>query len=190
MRWDDLFADMEAQLAAERYRGVEMEAAELTRAETAEALLEDRFGAHLGSPVRISLRGGRGLDGFVASAGAGWVVLEEQGHETLVPLAAVDWIEGLGVRRQSPEHRRRLGLPHAMRALATARAAVQLHLTSGPSVVLEGTIDRAGRDHLDLALHPSDEYRRRRSVRSIRTVPYGAVACVVARNVGDGPDSV
>ena len=43
MRWDELFADMEAQLAAERFRDVEREAAELTRAETAEALLQDRF---------------------------------------------------------------------------------------------------------------------------------------------------
>lgn len=180
MRWDDLFADMEAQLAAQRYRDVELEAAELTRAETAQALLEDRCAAHRGTPVRISLRGGLHLDGSVDSAGSGWVVLVEAGREVLVPLDAVDWIEGLGLQRQAPERRRRLGLPHALRALAMARVGARVHLRSGPTAVLEGTVDRAGRDHLDLALHPQEEYRRRRVVRSVRTVPYAALACVVA----------
>lgn len=180
MRWDDLFADMEAQLAAQHYRDVEVEAAELTRAETAEALLEDRCAAHRGTEVRISLRGGLLVEGAVDSAGAGWTVLLNAGREVLVPLDAVDWIEGLGLQRQSPEQRRRLGLPHAMRALAMARVGARVHLRSGSTSVLEGTVDRAGRDHLDLALHPQEEFRRRRVVRSVRTVPYTALACVVA----------
>ncbi|NKE10465.1 MULTISPECIES: hypothetical protein [Kocuria] len=180
MRWDDLFADMEAQLAAQRYRDVEAEAAEMTRAETAEALLEDRCAAHRGSHLRMSLRGGLLVEGVVDSAGAGWTVLLDAGHEILVPLDAVDWVEGLGLHRQSPEQRRRLGLPHALRALAMARVGARVHLRSGPTAVLEGTVDRAGRDHLDLALHPQEEFRRRRVVRSARTIPYNALACVVA----------
>ncbi|KAA9395586.1 hypothetical protein FCK90_00730 [Kocuria coralli] len=186
MRWDDLFADMEAQLAAARYRDIELEAAELTRAETSEALLEDRFAAHIGHRVRAGLRGGLVLEGCIASAGTDWTVVEDAGSETLVPIHAIDWVEGLGLRRQSPEQRRRLGLPHAIRALAQARAGATVHLASGPAVLLEGTVDRAGRDHLDLALHPHDEFRRRRSVRSVRTVPYAAIACVVAQGQGAG----
>ncbi|MDO5619586.1 hypothetical protein [Kocuria sp.] len=181
VRWDDLFADMEAQLASQRYREVEAEAAELTRAETSQALLEDRCAAHRGVPIRVSLRGGLRVEGTITSAGSGWVVIEEIGRETLIPLEAVDWVDGLGMGRQSPEHRRRLGLPHALRALAMARVGARVHLRSGPTVVLEGTVDRAGRDHLDLALHPGEEFRRRRAVRAVRTVPYAAIACVVAQ---------
>lgn len=185
MRWDDLFADMESQLAAERYREIEAEAAELTRAETAEALLEDRCAAHVGSRLRLSLRGGLVIEGGIVSAGSGWVVLDDASQEILIPLAAVDWLDGLGVSRQSPEARRRLGMPHAMRALAMARVSVRLHLRSGSAVHLEGTVDRAGRDHMDIAVHPNDEFRRRRAVQVVRTVPYAAVACVVAQGDDD-----
>ena len=68
-----------------------------------------------------------------------------------------------------------------MRALAQARAGVRVILVDGvPGAALEGTIDRAGRDHLDLAMHPDDEFRRRRAVRATRTVPFSAIACVVS----------
>lgn len=189
MRWDDLFADMEAQLEAERYRGIEAEASEMTRAEMAGALLEDRCAAHLGCPTRIGLRGGQVVEGRILSAGSGWTVIEESGSEILTPVSAIDWMEGLSLRRQSPERRRRLGLPHAIRALAMARAGARVHLVSGSTVVLEGTVDRAGLDHLDLALHPHDEFRRRRAVRSVRTVPYAAIACIAARSSPPGPDN-
>lgn len=182
MRWDDLFADMEAQLAAQRYREIEAEAAEMIRAENSEVILEDRCVAHLGGSVEVSLCGGVRLNGVMNAVGKGWAVLEDFDHEILIPLAAMEWIDGLGNRRQSPEKRRRLGLPHALRALAMARVAVRVYLRSGPTTALEGTVDRAGGDHLDLALHPHDEFRRRRTVRAVRTIPYTAVSCVVADN--------
>ena len=165
MRWDELFADMEAQLAAERFRDVEREAAELTRAEIAEALLQDRF---------------LGCEG-------GWVMLDGSAAQLLIPLESVLWVEGLDRRRGDPQRRSRLGLGQAVRALAQARAGVRVILVDGvPGAALEGTIDRAGRDHLDLAMHPDDEFRRRRAVRAMRTVPFSAIACVVSNAAAAG----
>lgn len=188
MRWDRLFADMEAQMTAARLREAELESSELTRAETAEALLQDRFAGQEGARVQVSLRGGAAAHGEVARAGSGWVVLDDAGVQILVPLESVLWAEGLGRRRESPEARSRLGLGHAVRALAQARAGVRIHLADGaPGAVLEGTVDRAGRDHLDLAMHPDDEFRRRRAVRSLRSIPYGAIGCAVSM---PGPASI
>lgn len=188
MRWDELFADMEAQLAASRFRDLEREAAELTRAETAEALLQDRFTAGEGAAVRLGLRGGSTIRAQVVGAGMGWVMLEDAGAQLLVPVESILWAEGLGRRRADPQRRSRLGLGHAARALAQARATVRVVLVDGvPGAALEGTIDRAGRDHLDLAVHPDDEFRRRRAVRAVRTVPYSAIACVVSTTGSPGP---
>ncbi|WP_144793241.1 hypothetical protein [Kocuria palustris] len=187
MRWDELFADMEAQLAAARFRDVEREAAELTRAETAEALLQDRFAGCQGARVRIGLRGGSSARGEVVAAGMGWAMLQDGAVELVVPMESLLWVEGLDRRRSAPEQRSRLALGHAVRALARARAAVRIVLVDGvPGASLDGTIDRAGRDHLDLAMHPDDEFRRRRAVRAVRTIPYSGIACLVSMTSGSG----
>ena len=41
-----------------------------------------------------------------------------------------------------------------------------------------GTIDRAGADHLDLALHDIDEPRRSATVRGYRLIPFTALSWV------------
>ena len=61
----------------------------------------------------------------------------------------------------------RLGLPFLLRDLARRRRTVELLLRSGTTT---GTIDRVGRDHLDLAVHPQDEWRRQRAVTRIEVV--------------------
>lgn len=181
MRWEDLFADMEAQLAAASQQHLEREADEQARAEYARVGLADRLRARPGEPVRVLLAGGLPLEGRVCSLGAGWVCLEDQGVAHLVPTDSVLWWERLG-RGWAPQEgpvAGRLGLAHALRALARARARVRLRLAGGGAEgVLEGTVDAVGRDFLDLALHPDDDYRRRGSVTAVRTVPFPAVLCV------------
>ncbi|HET8927649.1 MAG TPA: hypothetical protein VFN24_07440, partial [Microbacterium sp.] len=55
---------------------------------------------------------------------------------------------------------------------------------------LSGTIDRAGADHLDLALHPAGTPRRASEVSGHRVVPFGAIACVRLESSGrDGTTS-
>jgi hypothetical protein len=44
--------------------------------------------------------------------------------------------------------------------------------------VLAGTIDRAGADHLDLALHDAGSPRRARAVTGFRVVPFASVLSI------------
>ena len=69
----------------------------------------------------------------------------------------------------------RLGLPFVLRDLARRRRPVQLRLRSGG---VTGTIDRVGRDHLDLAVHPLDEPRRSSAVRRIEVLALAEVLLV------------
>ncbi len=187
MRWEQLFADLEAQLAAAHQRGLEEEAAEQARAEYSRVQLVDRLRLRQGDPVRALLTGAVPVEGRVRAVGSGWVVLEDRGTEHLVPLAAVLWWESLGRGWAAGEDPvvLRLGLGHALRALARARARVRIRLSGGgPLGELEGTVDRVGADFLDLALHPDDDYRRRGSVTALRVVPFPALVCVSSLTPG------
>ena len=61
-----------------------------------------------------------------------------------------------------------------LRDLVRRRVGVAVHLTTGRA--LTGTIDRAGADHLDLALHDAGAPRRADALAGHRILPFGAVA--------------
>ncbi|MFF0988366.1 hypothetical protein [Kocuria nitroreducens] len=187
MRWEQLFADLEAQLASAHQQGVEEEAAEQARAEYSRVRLADRLRLRQGEPVRGLLAGSVPVEGRVRTVGAGWVALEDRGIEHLVPLGAVLWWESLGrgwVPGDDPVALK-LGLGHALRALARARAGVRIRLAGGgPLGELDGTVDQVGADFFDLALHPDDDYRRRSSVTALRAVPFPALVCVSSLAAG------
>lgn len=187
VRWEQLFADLEAQLASAHQQGLEEEAAEQARAEYSRVRLADRLRLRQEEPVRVLLAGSVPVEGRVRTVGAGWVVLEDRGTEHLVPLAAVLWWESLGRGWASDDGPvpLRLGLGHALRALARARVAVRIRLAGGgPLSELDGTVDQVGADFFDLALHPDDDYRRRTSVTALRAVPFPALVCVSSRTAG------
>ena len=101
---------------------------------------------------------------------------------TIVPLAG---IRGVGLaygellRTARPLDARaglseRMTFGFVMRDVARRRAPVSLGLLSGR--VLTGTIDRAGADHLDVALHEPGAPRRAGDVLGYRLVPFSAIA--------------
>ena len=173
MRWEALFADLEAQLAA----ASAAEDGDLARAEVARTPLEDRVRAHVGAPLRVWLRDGTALAGSVRDAGAGWLLLVDDRGPVVLPAPAVARLSGLSraVAPPAGHVERRLGLGAVLRALARDRAGVRLHVDGA---VLTGTIDRVGADHLDLAEHPAEEARRSAAVRAVVTVPFGALLAV------------
>ena len=65
---------------------------------------------------------------------------------------------------------------YALRDLVRRRTAVVVHLSSGRA--LSGTIDRAGADHFDIALHEPGAPRRADAVTGFRVVPFVAVAWI------------
>lgn len=177
MRWEDLFDDLEGQLASAGVRELAGEVADRTRREW--ALLTVPARTRPGSLVTVSLRGLATLPGRVLDVGVDWLLLEEGNRrETLVPLAAVLAVGGVG-RASEPlegEVRSRLDLRFALRGLARDRAGVQVLLQDGTA--RSGTIDRVGADHIELAEHPMGEARRRTAVTGVVLIPVGAIAAV------------
>lgn len=181
MRWEDLFGDLEAQLAEAERAELAGEVADRSRRELARLRLVDRLRAVVDRPVEVTVHGAGRLVGRLVDVAPEWLLLEERGGpSTLVPLAAVLAVAGLGARAEDPTGEgavvARLGLGVALRAVARDRSPVALVLVDGG--VLSGTIDRVGADHLDLAEHAPGELRRAREVRGVRSVPFAAIGAV------------
>jgi hypothetical protein len=182
MRWDAFFEDMEAQFTAALAASGEAGVSDLLRAEQGRVTLADRLSAHLAHGLRVRTVNGQGFAGQLSHVGVEWLVLEGDGQSVLVPFAAVQSIEGFG-RGVGPGPagvHARLGLASAFRALARDRTYVSV-FTGSPVTVYEGTVDRVGRDFLELALVPSGEQRRAGNVTGVLALPFGAVTAVASR---------
>ena len=188
MRWQRLFADLQAELEAGEAAADRAEDASRIRLETGAVRLEERLGGALGREVTLRCRGAGELRGVLAEAGAGWVLLTETGaREVLVAVPAIRTVAGLDRGTAPPaegEVARRLDLRWALRGLARDRSPVQVLLDDGGS--LTGTVDRVGADFLELAEHAPDEPRRSTAVRRVRGIALDAVAAV--RRLAPGRD--
>ena len=122
------------------------------------------------------------IDSSSASAGASLPgVPARDAPQCVVPIAAI-----AGVLLQSAEVRAslaapaepesgvvdRIGFAFVLRDLARRRKFVEVHTPGG---LLSGTIDRIGRDHLDLAMHDRGVPRRTSEVRQYRIVPLAGI---------------
>ena len=149
MRWNDLFSDLEGQLASARTSEFESGVRDLAQAERATVRLAERLASSVSAQVTLTLRGGIHVSGVVSDVTGAWVLLTEGKREQLVPLGAIVMARGVGHRASSlGAVAARLGLGHALRALAREGAPI-IVLTSGGEV--RGRIDQVGADHLDLA---------------------------------------
>lgn len=183
MRWERLFADLESGLEAAAAAELDAEVADRTRREDARVRLVDRLRPVVGQGVTLGLPGLGPLAGTVVEVGAEWVLLQEPGRQSLVPIGALSWVEGLGLRSHEPGSEgavaARRTLRSALRALSRDRSEVLVALRDGGSVV--GTIDRVGADFIEVAVHPGGEQRRPGAVRVVSTVPTAALVAVRSR---------
>jgi hypothetical protein len=181
MRWDALFADLEAQAVAAEQAERAAEIEERTRGELATLAVVDRLRAAEGGALRLRLAGGLTLAGSVRRMGPDWLLLaEDAGREAVVPLAGVLGVRGLSRYSAVPGSAgvvaSRLGLRSALRGIARDRSPVRLELVDGTA--LDATIDRVGADFVEVATHAAGEARRRREVGEVELVPLGALAAV------------
>jgi hypothetical protein len=181
MRWEQLFADLEAQVTEREAAADQAEEASRSRAEYGRIRLADRLRAAVGHELSLSCGGAGELGGRLLDVGVDWLLMTDaQGRDVLVAAGALCAVAGLGAATApaSPEGAvsRRLDLRRALRGLARDRAAVTCLLADGSA--LGGTIDRVGADFLELAEHPLDQPRRRAAVASVRAVPLTAVVAV------------
>ena len=181
MRWQQLFADLQAEFeeasAAEEWAQLPSRA----RAETGTVRLAERLGGALGGQLSVRCRGAGEVAGRLTERGPDWLLLEDDaGREVLVALPAVLAVTGLVRTTAAPEPaspvRAAVDLRRALRGLARDRSTVAILLDDGGA--LTGTVDRVGADFLELAEHAADDFRRPGAVRRVRAVVLGAVAVV------------
>ena len=189
MRWDELFADIENQLEHELDAEQLGVAVEEERLRLGRLGLRDRVAsmASTDQPLGLVLHGGENLEVHVDNVGRDWLAGEMAvgagSRAIIVPLAAVAGVvpragqleQGLRPASGTPPLSAQLGLAFVLRDLCRRRSGVELVTHAG---TCHGTIDRVGRDHLDLAEHDAGEARRDRVVRRIRIVPFEALLLV------------
>jgi hypothetical protein len=195
MRWDNLFDDLESQLEQELGAEdidllAEEERLRLGRLGLRERLRAMMPASSANEPIRVLLVDGSGISIAIGAVGRDWIAgeLVGEGHRMpscVIPIAAVsaclptslqttaslDGGADAGVGALAG----RLGLPFVLRDLCRRRAA--LHVRTHRDL-LHGTIDRVGRDHLDLAEHEPGVARRERAVRAIRLLPLAELVLV------------
>lgn len=176
MRWERLFADLEAQYEAAGRDDLAGEVADRTRREVAQITLADRLRAARGTTIELHLAGGHVVFGPVGRTGPGWALIaEDDPAATLVATAAITEIRRLGVAAAPPpsEVAARLDLAHILRAIARDRTVVSIGLVDGR--ILSARIDRVGRDFVDVS-NPSDD--RDQSTTSRRTLTFSGLAVI------------
>jgi hypothetical protein len=183
-RWQGLFDDLESQLEQELAAEELDLRAEEERLRIGRLTLRDRVRAMSGAPLSVGLRDGTLVGITVEAVGRDWMAGSTGAgsrSSAIVPFAAISMLvlpEGpdAPLPRESPgELSARLGLAFALRDLCRRRVAVDLRTVDGG---WHGTIDRVGRDHLDLAEHPDDSPRRAGAVLRTRVLPFAGIVLV------------
>jgi len=195
VRWDELFDDLVGQHDAAAQAELDAEVADRSRWEAGHVRLLERLQAAGGQPVRLSVQDGTAVAGTLLGTGDGWLAVRDGGGHAVVPHSALARVD-LGFRPspgvQAPVSPRpatrsasadRVGLVQLGRRLARDRAYVTVRLRGGG--VVAGTVDRAGGDHLDIAVHDADQPRRNDAVRGVAVVPFSAVLVLRAGQLWD-----
>jgi hypothetical protein len=180
-RWERLFADLEAQFAESELGELWSEVADRTRTELAKLRVADRLRAVAGRELAVWSAGGATARGTVRSSGPDWLLLADpNGAETVVALASVLKITGLGRRASVPGSEGRLAgrlrLSYVLRGIARDRASVAVTLVDGSTLV--GVVDRVGADHIDLRADHIDLSADHAELGGPATIPFGALALV------------
>lgn len=176
MRWERLFAELEAEAAELADLDRDAEIADRTRAELARVRWTDRLRAATGSTVRVRVVGGDLVDGAVRRVAVDWLLLTAGAHQVLVPVDAVVGVEGVGpATAPAPTGAAAATTPTwaaAWRVLSRDRAVVRVVRVGGSTVT--GVPVRVGADFVELA--PQD------AATGLVLVPYAAVVAAYVRD--------
>jgi hypothetical protein len=164
MRWNDLFADLEGQLAAAADAQFSADVSDRTRSERAAVPLQSRLAASVGSRVVVTLLGSERVSGELTDVAATWILVNEDARQTWIPVAAICAASGLVERSAGVSLvARRLSMGHALRALSRDRAWVTV-VTMAAS--WRGVVSQSGADYVDI---------HDRESGAITSVPFAAI---------------
>lgn len=189
MRWDRFFEDLEDQLDSEWEAERAALDTEAERLRLSHVGLRDRLVALARDPraASVHLTDDTALTGVLSRVGADWIAVTPDtaaAQIAVIPLWAVAGVVVpadavlASVRHADPGPAldRRMSFGFVLRDIVRRRVAVGVQLTTRHT--LRGTIDRAGEDHFDLALHDPGVPRRSENVTGYRLVPFLAVTAV------------
>lgn len=190
-RWDRVFADLEAQ--ARTYADGELadEIADRTRREWARISLADRLGAARLRTMSIRVHdapaGFRALRLTVSAVGTDWFLgASHTGSvpvEWLLPTSSLLTVDDLGGSARSPDTKglvdQRYDFSAILRGWVRDRRPVVIGVAGVGEV--SGTLDRAGRDHVDIGLHHADDFRRSAELSGTQTIALGAIRWIRRR---------
>lgn len=188
MRWERLFADLEARFEELADEQALAELAERQRHAAGRVTLVQRCIGALDTQVRLLLRGGTEVAGQLLRVGPDWLLLAAgAGQDLLIALDAVEIVRGLTDRTGQPlaAVETRCDLRLALRGLARDRAPAIISIgRDAGSTDIAGTIDRVGADFIEVAHHPVWEPRRADHVRTVGVVPIGSIVMVRSQPLG------
>lgn len=191
MRWDRLFDDLETQAAAEweaerEALASEAERVRLARVELIERIRGLRDRGHASPPVRLELGAAGAVQGHVIAVGVDWFAIEQTEGRAAVSIVPIEALTAMRMphsellRSARPsaatELRDRVGWGFVLRDLARRRIPVSVVGRTGD--VITGTIDRAGADHCDLAVHDLGAPRHPAAVTAFYLLPRTQIAAV------------
>lgn len=200
VHWDRLFEDLEGQLASEWESERAALDAESERLRISRLELRGRLRVLCArtAAATIDLPGGMRIRARLQTLGADWVAAsivdaEDASSRRSTRILPLHAVRGLSVdhglllaslddgEASAAVLRERMSLGFVLRDLGRRRVPVRVVSVDG--VDLHGTIDRAGADHLDLALHDPNTARTAAAVRGFRMLPFTAVTSV--QTIGD-----
>lgn len=187
MRWEDLFADLDARFEELADEQMWAELADRQRVAIGQTRMMQRFAGAIGVGVRVRTAAGQVVSGRMAQVGPDWLLLDQAaGRELLIATRWITAVEGVVRATALPpsDVERRIDLRLTLRGIARDRSPVTVTVPGASAgqpdtgTELAGTIDRVGRDFVELAQHAPWEPRRSADVRSVALVPLDAVILV------------
>ncbi len=193
MRWDHLFDDLAGQLEHELQSEESDLQLEEERLRLGRLPVRDRLAVLKASAdpalarVRVRLRGGETHDVRLVTVGRDWLAGDLEGApgsaQVIIPLPAIDSLQltqpqatvSLDPLVVTSELAARLGVAFLLRDLCRRRVGVSIVTLSATA---SGTIDRVGRDHLDLAVHDLEVSRRSSAVEHVRVIGFDQLLLV------------
>lgn len=190
MRWERFFEDLEGQLDSEWEAERAALDSEAERLRLSRVALRERIVplvARGDCSTSLELSDGSVVTGRLSAVGAEWVALAVESRDSRAIIVPIQGIVAIGLSHADvlgsardamagSALQQRMTFAFALRDLARRRVPVTVRVVGGRSFV--GTIDRAGADHLDLALHDADAPRRADGVTGHRILALGAITWV------------
>ena len=194
VRWDNLFDDLEGQLeneltAEDAELRAEEERLRLGRLGLRQRLAGVRDGPTGSRVLQVVLVGAQTITLRPTVFGRDWLAADllEAGAGTpqcILPFGAIaavvlhtdQVVPSLAEVVDEPARMvDRIGLPFVLRDLCRRRKSLQIQTGVGQ---VTGTIDRVGRDHIDVAVHAAGTLRRASEVQQLRIVPIPQIQLV------------